>query len=65
MSSDYKYPIVLRGNLSGVIVNMTARGVGTVIGTGHSNKHKVGYHCSGWAMQYMKPYTPKIVKTKG
>ena len=62
---DYKYPLVLRGTLSGVIVNMTSPGVGTVIGTGHSNKHVVGYHSENWFMEYMKPYTPKIIKTKG
>ena len=63
--SDIKYPCIMRGALSGVIVNMASPSVGTVIGTGHSNKYNIGHYSGGWCMDYMKPYTPKIVKTKG
>ena len=62
--SNYKYPVVLRGTRSGVIVRFTADKVGTVIGTGHS-RHKIGYYSDGWAMGLMEPYEPKLVETKG
>ena len=56
----------MRGALSGIIVSMTSPSVGTVIGTGHSNStmYDIGHYSDGWCMDFMKPYAPKIVKTK-
>lgn len=53
-----KYPLLLQGRLSGVIVNMTAHGEGTVVGTGHGNHYRgtLGTHSRGWAMRNFKVF---------
>ena len=60
MADDIKYPCVMKASSTcPVIVNMTAYGVGTVIGGGHATdyeKYSIGYHCTTWQMQLFKPF---------
>jgi hypothetical protein len=60
MADEIKYPCVMKATGScGVIVNMTAYGVGTVAGGGHTTgqeRYHIGYHCASWQMQYFEVY---------
>lgn len=62
-----EYPKVMRHRTDGVIVKFTRRGVGTVIGRGHSGTpdQRVGYHSTDWYMDVFFDYKPEVFKTKG
>ena len=62
--SDYKYPCVMRAASDGIdiIVKFTAPTIGTVIGGGQGKHYSIGYHSGGWNMEFLKPYTPAIIK---
>ena len=66
--SDYKYPLVMKGTLSGVVVNMTAKSEGTVIGVGQrdieSRPYALGEARSNWYMRNFKPFEPAMSRTK-
>ena len=66
--SDYKYPLVLKGTLSGVVVNMIAESEGTVIGVGQRDSERrpyaLGETRSDWYMRNFKPFEPAMSKTK-
>ena len=67
VTSMSDYPKVMRHRKDGVIVKFTRRGVGTVIGRGHSGSSEqvVGYHSTSWFMSIFNDYKPEILKTKG
>lgn len=54
----YKYPLLMKGIISGRLVNMTAYGKGTVVGTGHDRRNlsRIGQYSDGWSMYSFRPY---------
>ncbi len=60
MADDIEYPCLMKAaGRCQVIVNMTAYGVGTVVGGGNTTGHErydVGYHCATWQMGHFKPF---------
>ena len=64
----YKYPLVMKGTLSGVVINMIAESEGTVIGVGQRDIHRrpytTGEYRSDWCMNNFKPFEPVMGKTK-
>ena len=54
----YKYPLLMKGNMSGRLVLMTAYGEGTAVGTGNgpSYNKRLGQHSTGWSMYAFKPF---------
>ena len=59
MADDINYPCIMKATgTCGVIVNMTAYGVGTVTGGGHTTggEYTIGYHCTTWQMPLFKPF---------
>lgn len=65
---NYKYPLIMKGTSSGVIVNMVAESEGTVIGGGQREKsrrpYSIGEYCSDWCIANFKPFEPTMGKTK-
>ncbi len=57
-AKGYEYPLLMKGTSSGRIVNMTAHGKGTVVGTGQDacGHKRIGTHSDGWVMKNFKPY---------
>lgn len=57
-TTEYKYPLLMKGTSSGRIVLMTSYGRGTVVGTGngHSYNKRLGLRSRGWAMHSFKPF---------
>ena len=66
--TNYKYPLVMKGTASGVVVNMVAESEGTVIGGGQrdirSRLYTIGEYHNDWMMENFIPYEPTIYKTK-
>ena len=57
-SDKYKYPLLMKGIISGRIINMTAHGKGTVVGSGHSIgiPARLGKYSDTWHMSSFKPF---------
>lgn len=57
-TTKYKYPLLMKGIVSGRIVNMISHGKGTVVGGGHGRHSytKLGRYSDDWAMSSFKPY---------
>lgn len=58
-SDKYKYPLLMKGIVSGRVINMTAYGKGTVVGSGHRSDGfptRVGKYSNEWHMSSFKPY---------
>jgi hypothetical protein len=54
----YEYPLLMKGTISGRIINMTAYGKGTVVGSGHGNRlpTRIGQYSEGWSMECFIPF---------
>ena len=55
-NGEPKYPLLMKGVMSGRIINMTAYGKGTVVGSGHDRQGapRIGHYSEGWAMSSFK-----------
>ena len=61
---DYKYPLLMKSSFSGVIVNMTSYGTGTVVGTGNIGIRdlKINEELVSLNMDMFRPITEKNIK---
>ena len=56
--TEYKYPLIMKGSMSGRLILMTSHATGTVVGSGNGGgySNRVGQHSNGWAMHSFKPF---------
>ena len=61
------YPKIMKGTSTGVVINMIAPKVGTVVGLGNGlgrGFYTLGERRDDWVMSNFIPFKPKIVKVK-
>lgn len=56
--TKYKYPLLMKGTMSGRLILMTSYATGTVVGSGNSIGFvkRVGRHSTDWSMHSFKPF---------